>query len=164
MGFKQFCAGLLLFSLSGSRPAHDFHASVTQMQYDPKEKTFEISVRVFTDDLEKALSQEINAPVHLTKDSKSDVIIEEYVRAHFAYVTPQKLTKPIQYVGHDVEADANWIYLEMPNAESFRGGSLKQSMLIETFDDQVNLVNIHYLGQKKTFVYRKNQPVQDVSF
>lgn len=163
MGFKQFCAGLLLLSLSASRPAHDFHASVTQMQYNPKEKTFEISVRVFTDDLEKALSQETNAPVHLNKDGKSDAIIENYVRAHFAYMTLQKLAKPIQYVGHEVEVDANWIYLEMPYAESFRGGLLKQSMLMETFDDQVNMVNIRYLGQKKTLVYRKNQPVQDVS-
>jgi hypothetical protein len=26
------------------------------------------------------------------------------------------------------------------------------------------MVNINYLGQKKTFVFRKNQPVQDISF
>lgn len=35
---------------------------------------------------------------------------------------------------------------------------------MELFDDQVNMVNIQYQGQKKTFVYRKNQPVQDISF
>lgn len=161
---KQVCSGLLLLvSLSASRPAHDFHASVTQMQYDPKEKTFEISIRVFTDDLEKALSQEPNATIHLNKDSKTDVIIERYIRSHFAYRTPQKQSKDFKYVGHEIEADANWIYLEMPFAEPFQGGLLKQNLLMEMFDDQVNMVNIQYLGQKKTFVFRKNQSVQDVS-
>jgi len=164
MGLNRFCIGLLLIGLGGSRPAHDFHASVTQMQYDPNEKTFEISVRVFTDDLEKVLSQESGTPVRLGPGSKSDAIIEKYIRSHFAYVTPQKQSKVVNYVGHEVEADANWIYLEMPYPEPFRGGLLKQSVFTEVFDDQVNMVNIKYQGQKKTFVFRKNQPVQDVSF
>lgn len=161
--FKFISIGLLLFSLSSGRPAHDFHASVTQMQYNQAEKTFEISVRMFTDDLEKALSQELGKPVRLSGGQKTDAILEKYIRAHVAYVTPQRQPKVINYVGHEVEADANWIYLEMPCSEAFRGGLLKQNVLMEAFDDQVNMVNIQYLGQKKTFVFRKNQPVQDVS-
>lgn len=148
---------------------HDFHASVTQMQYNPKERSFEISVRIFTDDLEEALSKESGGKVHLTKtpDSatdKNDPLIEKYIRSHVAYITPQKQVKAIEYVGHEVEADANWLYLEMPYDEPFRGGLLKQNVLMELFDDQVNMVNIQYQGQKKTLVFRKNQPVQDVSF
>lgn len=162
--FKKLFIGLLLISLTASRPAHDFHASVTQMQYNPKEKIFEISIRVFTDDLERGLSKEMNSTVHLAPGSKSDAILEKYVRSHFAYVSPQKQQKEISYVGHEVEADANWLYLEMPYSEPFRGGSLKHTVLMEMFDDQVNMVNIQYQGQKKTFVFRKNQPVQDVSF
>ena len=163
-GLRLVGIGLLLLSLLASRPAHDFHASVTQMQYNPKEKTFEISIRLFTDDLEKALTQELNLPVRLGSDSKSDAILEKYIQPRFAYVTPQKQPKAIKYVGHEVEADANWIYLEMPYAEVFRGGMLKQNVLMEAFEDQVNMVNIQYQGQKKTFVFRKNQPVQDISF
>lgn len=161
---KQAVIGMLLFCLMASRPAHDFHASVTQMHYNPKEKTFEISIRIFTDDLEKALTQELNAPVRLGLDSKSDAILEKYIQPRFAYVTPQKQSKAIKYVGHEVEADANWIYLEMPYADVFRGGMLKQNVLMEAFEDQVNMVNIQYQGQKKTFVFRKNQPIQEVSF
>lgn len=164
MRFRFFFVGLLSVGLTASRPAHDFHASVTQMQYNPKEKTFEISIRIFTDDLERALSQASNAPIHSDKDSKNDALLERYIRSHFVYMTPQKQAKRLIYVGHEVEADANWLYLEMPYTESIRNGVLKQSVLMEMFDDQVNMVNIQYLGQKKTVVFRKNQPVQDVSF
>lgn len=150
----------------GNRPRalHDFHASVTQMQYNPKEKVFEISIRVFTDDFEKTLTAFSGSKVNLDPGDKNDALIEKYVRAHFSYVTPQKQPKVFTYVGHEAEVDANWLYLEMPFTEPFRGGLLKQNVLMEMFDDQVNMVNLQYQGQKKTFVFRKNQPIQDLSF
>ena len=162
--FKKLVSGLLLISLTASRPAHDFHASVTQMQYNAKERTFEISIRIFTDDFEKALSAASNTKVNLSGTNKNDPLIEKYIQTHFSYISPQKQPKPFKYVGHEIEADANWLYLEMPYAEPFRGGMLKQNVLMELFDDQVNMVNIQYQGQKKTFVFRKSQPVQDISF
>ncbi|GAB3706713.1 hypothetical protein GCM10027592_40440 [Spirosoma flavus] len=133
------------------------------MQFNPKEHTFEISIRIFTDDFEKALSEVSKTKVNLGPDNKNDELIEKYILAHFGYVTSQKQPKPIKYVGHETEADANWLYLEMPYNEPFRGGLLKQNVLMEMFDDQVNMVNLQYQGQKKTFVFRKNQPVQALS-
>ncbi|QDK83610.1 hypothetical protein EXU85_03145 [Spirosoma sp. KCTC 42546] len=135
------------------------------MQYNAKDRVFEISVRIFTDDFEKALSAASNSKINLDgPPAKHDPLIEKYIQAHFSYVSPQKQTKPVKYVGHEVEADANWLYLEMPYTEPFKGGLLKQNVLMELFDDQVNMVNVQYQGQKKTFVFRKNQPVQDISF
>ena len=133
------------------------------MQYDPKERTFEISIRIFTDDFEKGLAEATKSKVNLNGPGKNDPLIEKYIQSHFSYVNPQKQAKPIKYVGYEVEADAHWIYLEMPYPEPFRGGLLKQNVLMELFDDQVNMVNIQYQGHKKTFVFRKNQPIQDIS-
>jgi hypothetical protein len=157
---------LLLFSSSHSR--HEFHASVTKMEYNAKEQVFEISMRIFTDDFEKALSAASNSKVNLSDapsrtTDKNDPLIDQYVQAHFRFLTPQKQMKPVKYVGREVEADANWLYLEMPFAEPFKGGVLKQDVLTEAFDDQVNMVNVRYQTQKKTFVFRKNQPVQNIS-
>jgi hypothetical protein len=151
--------------LMGSRPLtlHDFHASVTQMQYNPQEKTFEISIRIFTDDLEKTLAKETGNRMDLSVKAKNDPVLEKYVRAHFTYLNSQRQPKSFNYVGHDVEDDANWIYLEMPYDEPFQGGVMRQNVLMEMFDDQVNMVNLQYQGQKKTFVFRKNQPIQAIS-
>ena len=136
------------------------------MEYDAKERAFEISVRIFTDDFEKALSAASNSRVVLDKEhpAATDPLIEKYIQAHFSYQTPQKQLKPFKYVGHENEADAEWIYLEMPFSEPFQGGVMKQNVLMEMFDDQVNMVNVQYQGHKKTFVFRKNQPVQNISF
>ena len=162
--FRKLILGVLLISLTSSRQAHDFHASITQMVYNQKEKTFEISIRIFTDDFEKALSAASNTKIQLAANEKTDALIEKYIQSHFGYVNPQKQSVPIKYIGHEIEADANWLYLEMPYTESLTGGTLKQNALMELFDDQVNMINIQYQSQKKTFVFRKDQSSQAVRF
>lgn len=114
---KKLIGILFLISLTASRPAHDFHASVTQMVYNAKERTFEISIRIFTDDLEKGLAATSNSKVNMSLGDKNDPLLEKYIQSHFAYINPQKQPKPVKYIGHEVEADAHWLYLEMPYSE-----------------------------------------------
>ena len=170
----EFIRGLLVvgalcvFAISSfSLSAHEYHASVTNMQYNPKEQAFEVSIRMFTDDLERTLTRE-NGGQRVIFDKKyeknNDLLLEKYVRKHFAVQTPQKQRKAYSYIGHETEADAQWIYLELPYAELFRGGMIQQSVLLDMFDDQVNLVTVNYNAQKKTLLFKKNQTVQEISF
>jgi hypothetical protein len=157
---------LLLLFLFSFTTKHEYHASVTQMQYNPKERAFEVSIRMFTDDLEKTLTRE-NGGQRVIFDKKyekqNDQLLEKYVRKHFAFFNAQKQPKAFNYVGHETETDAQWVYIELPFAETFRGGTIQQSVLMDTFDDQTNLVTINYNSQKKTLLFRKNQTVQEIS-
>ena len=167
----EFIRGLLVvgalcvFAVSFKK--HEYHASVTNMQYNPKEQVFEVSVRMFTDDLERTLTRE-NGGQRVIFDKKyeknNDLLLEKYVRKHFAVQTPQKQRKVYSYIGHETEADAQWIYLELPYAELFRGGMIQQSVLLDMFDDQVNLLTVNYNAQKKTLLFKKNQTAQEISF
>lgn len=150
---------------SGMRPLslHDFHTSLTQMQFNPKEKGFEISVRVFTDDLEKALTAEGGQKIQVLGRANIDPLVEKYIRKHFSLTDARKQRRAFSYVGHEAEGDANWIYLELPADASLKTADLQQDVLMELFDDQVNLVNTQVNGQRKTYVFRKGQPVQAVA-
>ncbi len=148
---------LLLFT-------HDFHTSLTEMHYNAKGRAFEISIRVFTDDLETALSRANNGQKIRVDTPAANSIIERYIRSHFSFIAADKQRRPFTYVGHETEGDAQWIYLEMPFSGSFSGGLLQQSVLTEVFADQTNLVNLRIGSQKKTFVFRQSQPVQALSF
>ncbi len=156
---------LALLFLS-ARPTHEYHASVTNMQYNPKERSFEVSIRMFTDDLEKTLTRE-NGGQRVVFDKRyeknNDQLLEKYVRKHFSVVSAQKHRKAFTYMGHETEADAQWIYIELPYEEAFKGVMMQQSVLTDTFDDQVNLVTVNYNTQKKTILFRKNQTVQEIS-
>ena len=46
---------LAVISLTAFRTKHEYHVSVTQMRFNPAQKTLEISLRAYTDDLESTL-------------------------------------------------------------------------------------------------------------
>ena len=134
------------------------------MHYNAKDRAFEISIRVFTDDLETALSRANNGQKIRVDAATANPVIERYIRSRFWFMGADKQHRMFSYVGHETEGEAQWIYLEMPFAGSFSGGLLQQNVLTEVFPDQTNLVNLTVGGQKKTFVFRQNQPVQALTF
>ena len=96
-----------LFIILSSFNFHPFHTSLTQMQYDPKSQTFEMSVRVFTDDFETALTKENGGkPVQLNSGQKQDKLVEQYIRKHVAVANADRKQNPITYIGYEQEADA----------------------------------------------------------
>ena len=133
---------------------HAFHTSITEMRYNSKGKSFEISLRVFTDDLEKTLSaNNQNKKFVIENTDKNDSFIEQYVRKHFVVTTPKNQKLIYQYIGKEKEGDATWIYLEMPVNESIKGSKIQNSMLMDSFDDQTTIVNIFVNNDKKSYLF-----------
>ena len=153
-------SSLLLFSAS---PKHDYHVSVTQMQYNSALKAFEVSIRIFTDDFEKGLSAENgNRRLTVKNNDGNDPIVERYIRKNFLLADNQKKVLAIRYVGKEQEEDATWIYLEIPFQGLLEGYKLHNSILMETFEDQVNMTNLKFSSQKKTFLFKKGQVVHSL--
>jgi hypothetical protein len=147
----------LVFVLMGF---HAFHTSITRIDFNPKEKSLEVSIRVFTDDFEAALAKDNNGQKFVvTNNDKNDAAVEKYIRKHFALINDQKQKKSYQYIGKEQEADATWIYIEVPLKENLAGLTLQHDVLQEVFDDQVNLVNIKYNSSKKSYIFKKNEAV-----
>ncbi|KAA9353246.1 hypothetical protein F0P93_17515 [Larkinella humicola] len=161
MIFSDKLCVIAFLLLTASRPVHPVHTSITQMQYNAAEKTFEVSLRVFTDDLEEALTKENNNQrVRLSDKDANGPLVERYVRKHFGLTSASRQRKPYRYVGKEQEVDATWIYIEIPYNEPVQGSLLQQSMLTDLFDDQMNLVNVSYLAEKKTVLFRKSNTQQ----
>jgi len=152
---------LLFFSSSFTRPRHEYHVSVTQMQYNPALKSFEISIRLFTDDFERGLSAENGNRRFIVKNNdQNDSFVERYIRKNFLLSDSQKKAVGVHYVGKEQEEDATWIYLEIPFQNTLEGCKLQNSILMEVFEDQVNMTNLKFSSQKKTFLFKKGQVVQ----
>ncbi|WP_229208798.1 DUF6702 family protein [Dyadobacter luticola] len=147
----------LALSLTGLRN-HEYHVSVTQMLYNPSAKSFEVSIRAFTDDLEKGLSEDNDKRRFTIKnDDKNDQAVEQYIRKSFVFTDSQKKPAAIRYVGKEQEEDATWIYLEIPFQGTLSGCKLQNTTLMEVFEDQVNMTNLKISTEKKTFLFKKGQ-------
>jgi hypothetical protein len=142
---------------------HDFHTSITRMDYNAREKSFEVSLRVFTDDLESALSKEnAGQKFVVVNNDKNDAFVERYVRKRFALLNAQKQKKAFNYVGKEQEADATWIYIEIPCRETPSGFAVQNEVMLDLFDDQTNLLNLNYLSQRKSFIFKGEQKTHDL--
>lgn len=154
---------VLLFFMAGFT-RHAFHTSITRIDFNQKEKSFEVSIRVFTDDLETSLGKDNNGQKFVVvNNDKNDAFVEKYIRKHFAFISSKKQKKPFNYIGKEQEADATWIYVEVPFSESIAGFSLQNDIMHEVFDDQVNLVNINY-PEKKSYIFKKGEGVLPLDF
>lgn len=161
-GTKKLVLLLLTFSSAFllASSVHDYHVSVTQMQYNPAAKAFEVSIRIFTDDLEKGLTIENNNKrIVIRNDDKNDPVVEKYILKSFLITDSSKKPLAIRYIGKEQEEDATWVYLEIPFHGLLSGYKLQNSTLMEVFDDQVNMTNIKLATEKRTFLFKKGQTV-----
>ncbi|MBC7920782.1 MAG: hypothetical protein H7Z75_06780 [Ferruginibacter sp.] len=147
-------------SVRSAAVLHPFHTSITQIDYDPKTQVFEVSLRVFTDDFETALAREGNQPIKLDETGQHDALIEGYLRKQFGFTDPAGLRKAARFIGKEFEVEATWIYLEVPCPPPVSGLRLRNALLTEVFEDQVNVVNFTYLSAKRTYLFKADNALQ----
>lgn len=149
-----------------SEKRHDFHSSLTEINYNPKSEALEVTMRVFTDDFEKALTtQNEGKPIRLERNTEAtSQHIERYLRKHFALISPTKQVKTFSYIGSETELDATWLYFELPDCKSIKGYTLYNVVMLELFDDQTNLVNVILGDQRRSFIFNQKTKIESYPF
>lgn len=151
----------LLFSLPLS--SHKFYTSITHIEYNEKTHSAEIICNVFTDDLEKCLSEYFHQKIKID-DENMEAKVKEYLGSVFYIKNSRSQLKKMELIGIEVKNDLSSIYLEVPMPEGIKKGSLLQVALTEFFPEQVNVVNLKYKSQMQSLVFRKNSKEQTFKF
>ncbi len=130
--------------------AHPFHVSVCDIEFNQKSSSLEISQRIFLDDLEEALRKTsgwTNLDVMNPTDKKRfDALLKDYLLKNLEVLANgKKLT--LTYLGHEIEADAMWCYIEVTQLNNLNSIEVTNGVLLETFDDQINIVHIKREGK-----------------
>jgi hypothetical protein len=119
---------------------HPFHVSVTDVVYKEK-KGFEIAIKLFTDDAELAIKNNYAVSTDLTKiNEKNKELISRYLASRFYLQIDNKNFKQT-FLGYEVENDAIWCYLEVNYSKKITSLAIVNSIFIDTYSDQINLVN-----------------------
>jgi hypothetical protein len=131
---------------------HPLHVSVTEIEFDEKDKALEITMRVFIDDMELTLRRNLNQPdldILKPKTGTTDQLLKDYILKHFAISLDNKAQK-LNYLGHEVDAEAFILYVEVTNVKKWKNIQVKNDALMETHDDQSNLINVTVKGTVRT--------------
>ncbi len=145
---------------------HPLHISVTEIEMDEKDKRLEIIMRVFIDDLELTLRESLNQPdldIENPKSGTIDQIASNYVKNHFSISLDGKNQKT-NYLGHEKEDDAFLFYIEVTNVKKWKTIQVTNDILIETHDDQSNLVHITVRGNIRSMRLTNSNPSDKLTF
>lgn len=145
---------------------HPFYISLTDIRYNDTDKTIEIAQKIFWDDLERGLGESNDAKVDfLNPSSLQDLnkMLEVYVLKHNQItINGQKVT--LRYLGYEIEEDAAWIYVEGINVKFPQTADISNTILIDSFEEQQNIVNF-YIGKKpKSLILYKDKTFGSLSF
>ncbi|HEX5168068.1 MAG TPA: DUF6702 family protein [Cyclobacteriaceae bacterium] len=161
---KMMIVFALLFQVQA---VHPLHVSVTEIEYDEKEKELEIMMRIFFDDLENAIrvsrktaDLDLLAP---PQELKTEKIIGEYLAGRLA-VNLDGRQHPVHYLGQEVEGEAMICYLLVSNVKKWKTIEITNSTLQELHDDQSNIVHVIVGEKTKSMRLVKDKPSGSVSF
>ncbi len=144
---------VLVFPLSAFAPKHDFHTAIIQLNWNKSENTLEAGIRVFKDDLEKALALAYKMDkIEIDASNNHREKISEYLSKKLHIKGTGGKIGPVM-VGKEIEADIVWLYCEWNNPPRHNQKMLFEChLLTEVFNDQANIINYQNGNQKATYL------------
>lgn len=145
---------------------HEFHVSKVQVDYNLDDQAVQISMHIFIDDLEEALREQGVEGLFLCTEKESedaDKHLEDYLNQVFQIKIDEK-TAPYEFLGKEPSEDllAVWCYLEIPNIEQLEQLSISNSVLMEIFDDQKNIIQVTKSGKNQGYLLFSKGSSSDV--
>ena len=136
------------------------------VEYNEKEKSLQISVHIFIDDLEESLKKEGHTKLFICTEREStqaEKHIESYLRKNLSFSVNGK-SSAYTFVGKEGSSDmsAVWIYLEIPVNGKIKTINIKNSLLLREFDDQKNLVHVIGPNKKEGTVIFANAKIEEL--
>lgn len=162
--FALLLLPMLFMLMAGMSSEHKFYVSNTIIQENVLSGSLEITIKIFTDDLESALFYQEGHKVKLEmgRDVKHNDAIRTYILQHFKLMDGNNLVYPSSYVGHETELDLTFIYLEIPNWHQQSVFRIENTILFEVYPEQVNIINLKMNTWGQTFNTSYQQRIVDV--
>ncbi|MBC7412050.1 MAG: hypothetical protein H7331_06305 [Bacteroidia bacterium] len=147
------CAVVACSAFTGLK--HPVYVSVIDLTYSAKEKTIQITARMFANDLESALRKQTHYPVDVLNPKSQavlDTLLFNYIKKHFV-VTVNANPTTLVYVGSEEgEKGTMWVYIELQKIPEPKTIKVKSTLLYDFQSQQINIihtnVNGNYMSKK----------------
>lgn len=130
---------------------HPFYVSMTDIKYNAQQTRLEVSVRIFTNDFEKALRNQYKTHIDLLNPSNKAVVdkcVADYIQKHVQLIFNNRLVV-LKYMGYEKEEESIWSYFEVANVPLPHNITVQNSLLYETTHEQVNMIRVQINSTEK---------------
>lgn len=123
--------------------AHPFFVSMTDLNYNPKDKDIEVSVRIFTDDLENTLRKYHTGRIdilHPQDQQQMNAFVNEYIQKHLQLKVNGK-SVDMSFIGYEEQNESIWTYLQVNNVNNINSISIENNLLHDYNTNQINMLH-----------------------
>lgn len=133
---------------------HKYYISLTQIDYKAQEKNLQITMRLFTDDVEKTLNANFKKDFKLDTPQElatTNQLITYYLNNHFKVIVNGKPLN-IKFLGKEYENDLVYFYIEINDVATIKSIEIENTILMDEFEEQQNIIKLNIGKVLKTMI------------
>lgn len=134
--------------------AHNYHTSLTRIDFNTAAKSLEIEINIFNHDLEKVLEAKNKKRIDFDKDKEVDKLIFDYLSETFLIKDAKGNLLKAKWIGKETKTDMTTAFIEIEGVESVENLKLQNKIFFESFSEQTNLVAFHLDGKKSDLLFK----------
>ncbi len=153
--FLYFSSVLAIFAMM-SFMIVDFYSSMTKVDFVEGNKTLKFTTKMNTEHVAAAIKINPNT-------AGFEAEVKKYVNRNFS-VSVNGASKTLTFTGSQVKGESVWVYFEASGVNDINTLRITNSILLDTYPKQFNVVNVAYKGNQKTMNFQRGKETNEVSF
>lgn len=134
----------------------DFYSSMTKVDYVEGSKTLKFTTKMNTDHVSNAIKINPNT-------AGFEAEVKKYVNRNFdVYVNGG--AKTLTFTGSQVNGESVWVYFETGGVSEISSLKIKNTILLDAYPKQNNVLNVAYKGVQKTMSFQRGREVNEIDF
>ena len=144
---------------------HPIHVSVCNIDLDPGKGTISLAVKIFSDDFQDLILRNYSIQLRITEqESPEDQMetVNRYIWEALQLEINGKETAGLQFQETRLNEEAIWFHYTYEHGSRIRKVKVRNTLMLETFDDQTNLLIVVY--DDKQNGYRMDNKTTELTF
>jgi hypothetical protein len=133
--------------------AHPLHSTITELVEDRAHGVVRATVRVFADDFGTALTRASRGRTQVSTGPVWDAAALAYATQAFGLRDVRGRALPLRSCGTRRTGDLLWLCLEAATDQPLASLQVRNAMLCDLFDDQVNVVQGTVNGERRSVLF-----------
>ncbi|MBK7434006.1 MAG: hypothetical protein IPI66_08985 [Chitinophagaceae bacterium] len=135
-----------------SNATHPIYVSVTEIEYNAREKSLELSCKIFTDDFEKTLRQGYSGKVDLlgaTDKAAMNKLVSDYVKKHLIISVSGKPLN-LDFIGYEQQEEGIVSFFQSAVPPGLKKLDITNNILYEYKSEQFSIIHCIVNGNRKS--------------
>ena len=148
ISMSKMLLSILLIGVAGTTAAHTYFFAVTELNLNKTSEHIEVVHQLTAHDIENAIAE--IQQVHFSPEHPQyDKFIQDYIEGHFVLERNNKIIK-MNWIGFEVKRGQLFAYQESDSKNFLANLVVKNAILVDTYEKQVNTVNYQNLSPTDT--------------